>query len=191
MDYKQKNVMPPQWKYDEFARRTKPEPFDQLTCANASELETPDRKATLLLYLSHLDEPGGRFTFYAIEAPRTCPVRKAFEWGELTWLDFWIHKPWLIEINYQIGGHDPLSRYIRPNEMNEQTVCYFDVLGHRGPYILKYEQIKGALKHLNSPGWDAEESIRNYRDFVLRHGDKLRDKFPKDFSNEIEIKLSP
>ena len=187
MDYKDRHSIAPQWTYEEFCAYKEPEPYDQFTCANLRELETPDQEVVLLVKQSHIDEPSGLVTFYCIEAPRTCPMRKSFEWGDISWTEYWNHKPWLIEITCQLGGPTVTSRYIVPSEIADKSVKTFEFLGHRGPYILKYEQLKGVFKYSD---WITEKSIRSYRDFILRHSERLKSKFPEDFADESPEKVS-
>ena len=187
MDFKTRHEIAPQWSYQEFRNTKNPEPHDQFAVANVRELETSDLEIVLLMYLSHFKEQDGLLIFYCIEAPRTCPMREAFEWGNISWTDYWNHKPWLIEITYKLGGHAPTSRYITPSEIVEKTVRSFDRLGHRGPYILKYEQLKGVFKYSD---WITEKSIKDYKEFILRHGERLRVKFPQDFADESSEKVS-
>lgn len=70
-----------------------------------------------ILIFSKLKEDNGLVTYYGIEAPRNCPMREAFEWGEIEWEDFWTHKDVLYEITMPFNPGLTVGRPIKPSEL--------------------------------------------------------------------------
>lgn len=88
MDYKSRNPIAPTWAGGEFSTWRTPEPYDVPTGARLLEVDTPDLSTVLLMKTAEICPENTCLTLYAIEAPRDGSMRLAFEWGEISWLDF-------------------------------------------------------------------------------------------------------
>ena len=141
-DYKSRNPVAPTWTHEAFSSWRTPEPYDVLTGADAFETDTPDLSAVLLMKVESTSFENNSIIFLAIEAPPHSPVRRAFEWGELSWFDFWSHKDWLLRINLPIEGSTVTSRYITPAEMQDHSPDAFKHLDGKFPFGLKKEQLE-------------------------------------------------
>lgn len=176
MDFKSKNPCAPKWTRDQFDCARRPEPYDRNHKGVLEEIDSPDKSAVFLLTVGCFDEDVGEFTIYGIEAPRGSPVRGAFEWGEISWLDFWAHKNWILQINLPLSCGDPISKYISCAQINSETRSRFEFLNHRGPYQLKLQQLELSWEYSSWDGTDPIEAEREYRNFMMRHGHRFADK---------------
>ncbi len=170
MDFNARNSVAPKWTRDQFECARRPEPYDRNHRGILQEIDSPDKSAIFLFVIGGLDEEHGEFTLYAIEAPVLCPMREAFEWGEISWVDFWSHKSWLIQVNVPFGGGEPISKYISWSQVNLETRSRFEFLGNRGPYLLKLQQLELSWEYSSWDGTDPVAAEREYREFMIRHG---------------------
>ena len=141
-DYKSRNPVPPTWAFSAFAAWRTPEPFDVPTVADAFETDTPDLSAVLLMKVGSIGPKNDSITFFGIEAPPHSPFRRAFEWGDMSWLDFWSHKDWLLQIHAPFDRSPVTSRYITPAEMHGHSPQSFKHLDGKFPFGLKKEQLE-------------------------------------------------
>ena len=110
----------------------------------------------------------------AIEAPRSCPKRQEFEWGEISWLEFWSHKGWLIHFERPFGVRVPTpGRYVTAADLDDRTMKLWQDLGHKGPYHLKLEQLELACDYATPGSAKAQKAERTYREFMIRHGHRF------------------
>jgi hypothetical protein len=173
MDFKSRNDVAPRWTSDQIGCTRRPEPYDRNHQAVLLEIDSPDKSSVFLVAVGGLDEEHGEFTLYGIEAPGGCPMREAFEWGEISWVDFWSHKNWLLQINVPFGAGDPISNYISWAQVNLATRSKFEFLSYRGPYHLKLQQLELSCEHSSWDGSDPIAADRNYRNFMIRHGHRF------------------
>lgn len=173
MDYKTCHFQSPIWTREQFNKSRRPEPYDRLNKGALQETDSPDNSAVFLVAIAGLDETHGEFTMYGIEAPRGCPMREAFEWGEISWIDFWSHRNWLLEITVPLQSGDAVSKYISVEDINPETRARFEVLGQRGPYHLKLRQLELSCEYSSWDGTDPVQAERDYRDFMIRHGHRF------------------
>ncbi len=168
-----RNNSPPQWSCKDFSQTRRPEPYDRVDAWSLEEIDAPDQSTVILMAIAGLDETHGEFTMYGIEAPRGCPMREAFEWGEISWMDFWSHRNWLLEITVPLQSGDAVSKYISVEDINPETRARFEVLGQRGPYHLKLRQLELSCEYSSWDGTDPVQAERDYRDFMIRHGHRF------------------
>ena len=172
MDYKAIFPIPVAWSADQFNEFNMPEPYDRLHRGTLMELEAANYPTQFLLILHDLNENTGIFTSFAIEAPHDCPMRHAFEWGEISWMEFWSHRGWLLQVEYPIAQGPAAVKYITPEQLPNAVTNQFKSFGNRGPYHLKLEHLERIIE--NAPNSrHGPEHQRAYRDFILKHGHKL------------------
>lgn len=176
MDYKMRNPIAPTWTFKDFTSWRTPEPFDVATCAQAFEVDTPDLSAVLLMQTGEICDVNTSMVFYAIEASRECSMRRAFEWGEISWLDFWSHRGWLLRINMPLTPGPVTSSYIAPSQMNASIINYLKKLEGRFPYDLKQQQLKfhcdGPLFRVFSKS-ARDQAESKYQQFMLKYGHRF------------------
>ena len=172
-DFKSRNGVAPTWTRDQFRCSRRPEPYDCIHEGVLEEYDSPDKSAVFLVIVGGFDEDYGEFTLYGIEAPGRCPMREAFEWGEISWADFWSHKNWLIQINVPLSFGNPITKYISFTQVNLETRSRFEFLSHRGPYLLKLQQLELACEYSSWDGGDPIVAEYEYRNFMMRHGHRF------------------
>lgn len=120
MDFKARN---PNFSYWSNLKLSCPFPYED-GGLGVSQFDAPDNSTKFLSLAIIMSEDEASAKIYLIEAPLGCPMRREFEFGELTWLEFWHHKNWLIElrISMKIGeGDSGHVRYIHPSQMCTQV----------------------------------------------------------------------
>lgn len=113
-------------------------------------------------------------TWYLIEAAKDCPMRRAFEFGEISWEDFWFHRGWLIELTMpNIMVSDANVRYVRPTDMSLRAREAIREYNQQSPLQLKYEalfhheafdfKMHGKRTHLYK---ELQDLIKDYGAFI-------------------------
>ena len=100
-------------------------------------------------------------------------MREAFEWGNLTWDEYWTHKDYLYRLLVPFNLGPVVTTKIRSSEIDHQAMLWFRTLGDRFPYELKREQLELAWKHSSWSGLDPVETERAYREFMKRFGHRF------------------
>jgi hypothetical protein len=172
MDYKSQNPQPPTWTFDEFLLR-EPEPYDVRTCAGLFEIDSPDLSTVILLENGFICDDGESMILYAIEASRECPMRRAFEWGEITWHDYWSHKGWLFRIKFPFNPGPVTSTYIAPSQMDVDTLKRMKGLEGRYPYGLKLQQLELRCQSRSIEKNNRERAEREYQKFMVKYGHRF------------------
>jgi hypothetical protein len=165
------------WTIDQLNQLRTPEPYDICGIGALFELDAPDNSTVFLLLMDHYNEDAGHADLYAIEAPQECPMRKAFEWGELTWEEFWTHKDHLLLISVPLGYGIVHTRIVRPSEMSPQMKFRLKRLENLYPYELKRRQLEIDMElsrsHSAYTAKDAVTAEREDREFMSRVGHRL------------------
>ena len=168
----------PVWTYEQSVLEREPEPYDRSGAAALFELDAPDHSTVFLVSITGDDfrESGwpDYFTYYGIEAPRDCPMRRAFEWGEISWRDFWTHKGWLLHMREPFAGGPMVSSYVSTSHLSKYFNETLDDFRTKGPYDFKLQQLE--LSCMPSPFTSPRElakAEREYQEFMLRHGHKF------------------
>ena len=172
MDYKGRHGKPLDWTRDIFAKVVAPEPFDRFSDSYLRQLVAPDGSIFLMIH-GFYDEIRGIAVSYAIEAPPSCPVRRAFEIGELSWPDFWNHRGWLLRFTRDFSEGPISAEFIDPTQMISRTLEHLEDLGNKSPFELKLKQLEISMEMAHRFGEDPAPSEREYRDFMIRHGNKF------------------
>ena len=165
-----------QWNYQQFFEWRTPEPYDYLAWSALIELDAADKSTTFLLKYVAWNDDTADSTFYGIEAPRKCPMRSAFEWGELSWEDYWTHKDWLLKILVPFNPGPVISTLMSPADIDPMVMLKFRVNENRFPYELKREHLETAWKYTEWNGRDPIAAERKYREFMMRHGHRFEKK---------------
>ena len=178
MSYRNSHPNPPVWTFQESSNCTQPDPYDRAGAASLSELAAPDGSTTFLVSttFANFQDSGWPeyFTLYGIEAPRDCPMRRAFEWGESSWRDFWTHKGWLLHMREPFAGGPMVSSYVSTSHLSKYFNETLDDFRTKGPYDFKLQQLE--LSCMPSPFTSPRElakAEREYQEFMLRHGHKF------------------
>lgn len=145
MDFRTKNPNISFWRHPPDGFKRDAYPFEGPNVSTICEFVSPDKSTVFLCIFgsSHEDENFNiSFHQYLIEAPRSCPMRQAFEIGEISWEDFWHHKGWLIEASSpSIFGDGYYVRYVHPSQMTADTVDFITKLSDKSPIQHKYESL--------------------------------------------------
>lgn len=83
---------------------------------------------------------------------------------QISQLDFWAHKNWILQINLPLSCGDPISKYISCAQINSETRSRFEFLNHRGPYQLKLQQLELSWEYSS---WDGTDPIEAERDCFI------------------------
>jgi hypothetical protein len=153
-----------------------PEPYDATVGPQLGELDSPDVSTALLLIFSKLNEDNGLVTYYGIEAPRNCPMREAFEWGELEWEDYWTHKDVLYEVTMSFNPGPAVGRLITPADLPPNIIRTFRKYGSIFPYELKRRALALSLRIAILQNTNIEEPQQEYNDFMDRFGHRFTNK---------------
>ena len=172
MDYKARHLSPLTWTSDIFATVFAPEPFDKFSDSYLRQIVAPDGSIFLLIH-GFYDETRSIVVSYAIEAPPSCLMRRAFEGGDLSWPDFWRHRGWLLRFTHDLSDGPILAEFIDPAQMIPRTLEHLEDLGNASPFELKLKQLELSMEMAHRFGEDPTPSEREYREFMIRHGNKL------------------
>jgi hypothetical protein len=175
-DYKSRNPVAPTWPFSTFTAWRTPEPYDVLSAAGAFETDTPDLSAVLLMKSGSMSPENNSMIMFAIESPPHSPIRRAFEWGEISWLDFWSHKDWLLRINLPFDRGPVTSRYITPAEMHGHSPKAFQHLDGKFPFGLKKEQLELRCEDIfmtKLTKKKRELAEADYQKFMARYGHRF------------------
>lgn len=177
MSYRASHPNPPVWTFEQSNVRKEPEPYDRSGSAALFEIDAPDASTQFLVSVTGDDfrESGWPeyFTFYGIEAPRTCKMRHAFEWGEISWTDYWTHQGWLLHMRTPFNGGAMHSSYVSTASLSKQFCADLDHLGYKGPYEFKREQLEGSCLFSTFCPKEFPNAEREYQEFMMRHGHKF------------------
>ena len=173
MNYKSKHSDPPVWTLEEFDRHRRPEPYDIPTGGELLEFDAPNQ-STIFLAGSCLDKKEEfDCSLYAVEAPPHCPMRQAFEWGEISWMEFFTEREWLLQMFLPLNAIRVVSRYISPREIGPETRGYFEAVGGQFPYELKRRQLEMHCDKRFMDAGDTTRAEREYRAFMRKYGHRF------------------
>ncbi len=173
MDYKERHGTPLVWSDEIFDHACGVDPFDKMSPTYLRQLIAPDGFSVFLMMHGYMDEANGLIVSYAIESPPICAVRKKFEVGELSWTDFWKHKGWLIRFTMQFNDPINQAEFIEPSQIDKRTLTQLEELRDTSPIQIKHRQIENELEVAYLTGRDPSSAEREYRDFLIRHGNRL------------------
>ena len=173
MNYKSKNQIPLNWTYDAFGKSEQPSPYDCLSPACLHEIVAPDGVTVFLINLSMEDLDADPGVYYGIEAPRNCPMRQAFEWGEISWPDYWAHKGWLLKIEIPWNPGILKTSYITADQMDITTQNELKNYKGRYPYELKRQvlELRCSLAKAGTP--ESTVAEREYRQFMTMYAHRF------------------
>ncbi|MCX6118542.1 MAG: hypothetical protein NT027_13450 [Proteobacteria bacterium] len=170
MDFRDRHPDVKFWKGHSLDRFQYVYPYERIPTGGLYELLAFDDSTTFLVLTGDLSKDESTITSYAIEAPRSCLIRKMFERGELSWTDFFSHRNWLIEFNSMLFTDLPTpSKYIHPSNINiaiQQRLQILDLEG--SPHKIYHDQIVRAWAYQLYYGVDASESEEEYEMFLTR-----------------------
>ena len=165
-----------EWSYEQAIAYRHTEPYKRSLGPKLMELDSPDESTTFLLIFSKLNEDNGLVTYYGIEAPRNCPLREAFEWGEIEWEDYWTHKDVLYEVTMSFNPGPAVGRPIKPSELPQDTISRFRRLGNEYPYELMRQALALSLEIAIIQNADIENNQHAYDDLMNRFGHRFKKK---------------
>ena len=157
-----------QWTYEEVGKTRRPEPYDRISEGNLRELDATDGSTAFLFRHIQMDEDTGYFIYLAIEAPRGCPMREAFEWGELTWDEYLTHRPFLYRLTIPFNPGPVITTQITPQEIPPFAMKRFRQMGDNFPYEFKRQQLELTMKHASLPRRDPIKAKKEYEEFMAR-----------------------
>ena len=165
-----------EWTYQQRLLRRIPEPYDATVGPILCELDSPDLSTKFLLIFDKLNEENGLVTYYGIEAPRNCPMREAFEWGEMEWEDYWTHKDVLYEVTMSFNPGPAVARPITPSDLPSNIIGTFRKYESIFPYELKRRALALSLRVAILEKRDSDETQQEYNDFMFRFGHRFKNK---------------
>lgn len=191
MDYKALHGRPLAWTRDVLESFRYPEPYDICSAGQLKEINAPDGSSVFLMIHGYWDEASSLVVTYAVEAPSTCPIRMAFEKGDILWPEFWNHRGWLIRFSFNLFGGPVHAEYIKPEEIDQRTHVLLNHFRERSPFEIKRRQLESRWKYGHEYDADTKMAERQYRDFFVRHRDKFTLNQISDLSESIsEITLA-
>ncbi len=164
------------WTYEQRILMREPEPYDRALGPQLGELDSPDGSTTFLLMFDKLNEENGLVTYYGIEAPRNCPMREAFEWGEMEWEGYWTHKDVLYEVTMSFNPGPAVGRPITTADLPANVIRTFRKYGSTFPYELKRRALALSLRIATLQNTNIEEPQQEYNDFMSRFGHRFKNK---------------
>ena len=168
-----KNTPRLDWTYEQVTNWRRPEPWDRFTGATLTELDTPDGSATFLFILGNFAEDEGMLTFYGIEAPRHCVMRVAFEWGDITWDEYWTHRDSVCRLILPFSPGQIYASMISPTSIDIMTQRRFQNLDNLFPYEIKRLHLESSWKQAWATGQDPVKAEWEYHEFMNRHGHRF------------------
>lgn len=185
MDYKKRNPNIGFWQHSMIFdhNSSSPFPYDQPSRAGLFEIDAPDLSTQFLGLPFHLNDSEDRFVSYLIEASEDCPIRRKFEFGDITWKEFWHHRRWLIEYQVNLETNHAWVRYVHPSEMVERKRKYLEKYNLQSPMELKLQGLEYRSAFDCKLGDDMEqlgkkltEFRKKYPEIVRRHDAKVQSK---------------
>ena len=145
MDYKSKYPDLSAWRGHTSPGFT-PCPFD-LALPNLFEVRSP-HDSSLFLGESGGGPPNENLPiYYLAQAPRDCPMRICMETGDIEMYDYWMSRPWLIEIQFSLFDDSYFTaRYITPNEVCQEVHQRFKYTDELSPLDQKLDAYKRAVE---------------------------------------------
>ena len=165
-----------EWSYEQAIKWRCPEPYKDTVGPILMELDSPDKTTSFLLIFSKFNEDNGLVTYYGIEAPQNCPMREAFEWGEMEWEDFWTHKEILYEITMPFNPGPTVGRPIKPSELPPDIINRLRQKGNDYPYELMRRALALSLRIAIKQNTDIENNQHAYDEFMKRFGHRFNKK---------------
>lgn len=154
-------------------------PFDSPAVYLLKEIDAPDRSVIFLRFGNRFSADESKAFGYLTEAPPNCPMRRAFEFGEITWQDYWYSREWLIQLEMpfpDLGSMVP-AKYIHPSEMDYRSKEYIDLYNHESPLMRHHEFLNNDrlyAKARKEPQYAKLE--KEYQAFMLQYGRYLQKK---------------
>lgn len=179
MDYRTRHPDPHIWTSLTLAGTRPPAHYGQFGAIAISEVNAADGTEFLTLAggLSTDEQIG---TMYLIEADKTCPMRILLEAGQLSWIDFWNHRGWLLVIKFEMWTDaDALATYVPSTAIRSDQFERLTKLGTISPYELKLRALENLLEmsirwtEYGDPSGEVEEAERNYREFVAKYRHRI------------------
>lgn len=178
MDYKTRFPNLPRWTDNVFDSLNNPIPFIDPGFGRIIELQAPDNSTCFLgigsTYLAGSGEGDEGLIYYLLEAPRNCPMRKAFELGKISYDDFIGHRGWLIRLQTKVmSKEDPIVTYIHPQQLSEGVGSFFKQFEPINPYQRLYDGLVFVRNFNHDIGEEYKSYDKRIEDFLRDHGEKL------------------
>ena len=158
MDYKTKYPDLSLWRGNT-STKIKPCPFD-VGFPRFSEHTSPHDSSIFLGKMGIVNPDDYMPFLYLAQAPRDCPMRICMETGDINMYDYWMSRPWLIELQFSLFDDSHFSaRYINPGQMCQGAHDNLLYAPEISPLDRKLNAIKVALaddeqyKPRRAPAW--------------------------------------
>lgn len=171
MDYRARHPELKSWPKQALESIQTPFPYCEPNTIAIYQISAPDDQTQFLGVSFDFSPDETYFIAHIIEAPQDCPIRKEFEFGDITWEQFWYHRGWLIELRIPFE-EEPLIevRYILPSQMTEKTKRHIMSMTH-SPMECKLK----ALELCANTNWPHDWHVENHEDDL----DEFRKKYPQ------------
>ena len=145
MDYKSKYPDLSAWR-GHTSPGFKPCPFD-IAFPNLFEVTSPHDSSLFL----GVGVPGNLEEnmpyYYLARAPRDCPMRICMETGDVEMYDYWMSRPWLIEVTFSLFDYSYFNaKYITPREMRLEAHEKLQTEDEPSPLDQKLDAYKRAVE---------------------------------------------
>ena len=148
MDYKSKYPDLRNWR-DKCATYVRKCPFNWAV-PTVFEYLAPDLETTFIGILGYGDPDHNLSTLYLAEAPKNCLMRLAMETGDIEIYDYWMSRPWLIELTFSLIGDTYFKgTYISPYQIDQEK--QFD-LKHSSKISPLDQKLQGMKQRLDVEG---------------------------------------
>lgn len=144
------------------------------------EIDLPSGGPNVFLQLgSFLSSDESTATCYLTESTPGCSMRRAFEFGEITWSDFWLSRPWLLRLVQPFPGFDPSipAQFILPHEMCIQAIQHLKAHDLINPLRARQLDLEKGLRIMRVYDPSRVQALQKlYDDFMAQYGDYLKTK---------------
>ena len=145
MDYKTKFPDLMAWRGNT-TTKIKPCPFDVVS-PYFSEHTSPHDSSVFLGKMGIVNPDDYLPFLYLAQAPRDCPMRICMETGDIEMYDYWMSRPWLIELQFSLFDDSFFTaRYINPRQMCQGAHNNLRNAPEMSPLDRKLDAINRALK---------------------------------------------
>lgn len=172
MDYKSRHHDPLIWTHDIFDSAQFPEPYGGFGDGHLFEIIAPDTSTIFLMMHGYIEPSESVAVTYAIEAPRSCPTRIAFERGQISWLEFWESRGWLLRFRIRFGCRPVEAEFIDPTKLDLRTIHNLTKLGNRGPFEIRLHELKRQWELAENFECDPIKAEHEYRNFLMLYAEK-------------------
>lgn len=136
---------------------------------------SPDDHTTFLASPGDFDDETGQSCLYLAEANPDCPMREAFEYGEISWSDYWDSRDGIIESHWSFPDDQAISAaYVSPQAIDMLTRFTHERRHSFGPLIVKRNLLMlWQRDEFYRQGRSLKSVTKELDQFMEKHGERL------------------